>query len=270
MEFDHVRYDLADGIAEIAIDRPEVLNAFDETTIEELIVAIETALDDDAAYVVLLTGTGRAFCAGADLTVADDRNREFESVESSVEARREYMDYAENVVDVVRLLHTGEKPTLAAVNGPALGAGSDFALACDLRVMAEDGVLREQFVNLGFVAADGGGWLLPRLVGDAKATEYLLTGRDIPAEEAVDVGLAVEVAPSEEMLEVARELAAEIRDKPALGVRYTKALIRRDSSFEEYVTDGLAYQWEARNDPEQAEAVAAFVEDSEPLFDREY
>ena len=226
------------------------MNAFDEATVQELIVAIETALADDAAYAILLTGAGEAFCAGADLSVAAERNRAFAAGDRSVVAKREYLEYAEDVVEVVRLLYSGPKPTVGAVNGPAIGAGSDFALACDLRVMSETAVLREQFVNLGFVAADGGGWLLPRLVGEAKAKEYLLTGRDIIPTAADDMGLVVGVVEAGDALPTARDLAREPRDKPATAMRYTKELIGTGQSFEEYVTAGLERQWEARQDPE--------------------
>lgn len=267
---EYIDYEVSDGIAEIVLDRPEVMNAFNETMLRDLNVALEDAMADDGAYVVILTGAGDGFCSGGDMQSAGERNAEIQDQESPSRAKREYIEYADRAVQVVRMLRQGAKPTIAAVNGPAIGAGCDFALGCDLRVISEDAIMREQFVNVGMAPADGGGYLLPKLVGESKAREYILTGRDITAADAEELGLVVDVVEPGTALSVARDLAAEIRDKPAFGVRTAKSLIGTHRSFEEYVTEGLERQWEARNDPEQAEAVQAFVEGREPEYDRNY
>ncbi|MFC7009803.1 enoyl-CoA hydratase/isomerase family protein [Halalkalicoccus salilacus] len=173
------------------------------------------------------------------------------------------------VQNVVRLLYFGSKPTIAAVNGPAVGAGCDFALACDLRVMDDDAFLREQFVNIGLVPGDGGAWLLLRLVGESKAKELLLTGRDIKAGEALDIGLLSSIAEgNESAIDLARHLANEIRDKPALAIQNTKRLIDTSQGFEKYARAALNTQWECINDPEHTEAVDALIEERDPRFDR--
>ncbi|MFT4947079.1 MAG: enoyl-CoA hydratase/carnithine racemase, partial [Natronomonas sp.] len=223
MDYEDIRYDTTEGVATVTIDRPEVRNAFTERTITELNDAIDRFQDDDGVYVAILTGSEGSFCAGADVSTMPDWS------EKGPDA---YGEFLSDVQDVVSGLRGSAKPTIAAVGGPAIGAGCDFALACDLRVVGADAVLREGFVGVGLVPGDGGAWLLPRLIGEAKAREYLLTGRDITPERAVELGLAVEKA--DDSLAAARALAEELLDLPALAVQHTNRLIDPEQSFEEY------------------------------------
>jgi enoyl-CoA hydratase/carnithine racemase len=255
--YEDVTYDTADGIARIVIDRPTVHNAFTRRTIDELNDAIRTATGDDDVYVLVLTGADGSFCAGADVDSMPDWSDQTEA---------EYAAYLREVQNVVRQLRTTPKPVVGAVEGPAIGAGCDFALVCDLRVVGPSTVLREGFVRVGLVPGDGGGWLLPRLVGEAKAKKYLLTGKDIDAEAAVDIGLATEVA--DEPMDEALALAARMRDLPAVAVRRTKQLTDPALSFEEYCARAVEYQWECVNDPEHEEAIAAFADGRDPEYDR--
>jgi len=254
----HVRYGTEAGIATITIDRPSVYNAFTERTVLELNAAIREAEADDGVYAAVLTGAGDGFCAGADVTAMPDWGEG---------SREEYGAFLWTVQQVVANLRRAATPTVAAVNGPAIGAGCDFALACDLRVMGEDALLREGFVDVGLVPGDGGAWLLPRLVGEATAREYLLTARDITPADAVEMGLAVETVA--DARSAARDLAAEIRDKPATAVQHTNRLVDPDRSFREHCERAIEYQWDCVTDDEHREAVAAFNEGREPEFDRE-
>lgn len=258
---DHLEYTVVDGRAEIVLDRPEVLNAFNGRMLEELNAALYEAMNNSAVYAVLLTGNGRGFCSGADVSEMNGRDDR--------ETPSKYRAHLGKVQNVVRLLYTGSKPTVAAINGPAIGAGCDFALACDLRVASEKAVLREQFVNIGLVPGDGGGWLLPRLIGESKAKEYLLTGKDITPEAALEDGLVVDVVQNGEALPAARELAGDLVSKPRCGVRGTKSLVDASQSFEEYAQAAFERQWECVNDPEHTEAVAAMHEGREPDFGRD-
>ncbi|WP_226010954.1 enoyl-CoA hydratase/isomerase family protein [Halomicrobium salinisoli] len=258
-DYEDVRYEVSDGIATITMDRPDVYNAFTRETVLELNDAVRTARDDDGVYAVVLTGAGDGFCAGADTTEMPDWDRQ---------SPEEYGAFLWLIQQLVANLRGMATPSIAAVNGPAIGAGCDFALACDLRVTGPEGIMREGFVNVGLVPGDGGAWLLPRLIGESKAREYLLTGRDIDPEEAVDIGLAVETA--DDAVAAARDLAIEIRDKPATAVRRTNALVDPEMGFDEYCRLAAEYQWECVTDPEHKEAVAAFNEGREPAFDREY
>lgn len=257
--YEQIRYEAEDGIATITIDRPDVYNAFTPTTLGELNDALRRVVADESVYVIVLTGAGDAFCSGADVNEMPDW---------SDMTKEGYAGFLWSVQNVVRQLRSMPEPTIAAVNGPAIGAGCDFTLACDLRVLSEDAILREGFVRVGLVPGDGGAWLLPRLVGESKAREYLLTGMDIDADEAIDVGLAVDAV--EDSFERAQALAEEILALPATAVRNTNRLVDPTASFEDYCERAIEYQWECINDPEHDEAIAAFNEDREPEFDREY
>jgi enoyl-CoA hydratase/carnithine racemase len=257
--YDDVAYETDDGIATITIDRPDVYNAFTQETILELNEAIRRAREDDGVYAIVLTGAGDGFCAGADVSGMPDW------AEMHME---EYAGFLWAVQNVVRQLREAATPSVAAVNGPAVGAGCDFALACDVRIVGPEASLREGFVNVGLVPGDGGAWLLPQLVGEAKAKEYLLTGREITPGDAVEMGLAVEEA--DDALAGAREFAGEMRDLPAQAVRHTNRLVDPEQSFEEYCERAIAYQWDCVNDSEHAEAIAAFDEGREPEYDRDY
>lgn len=256
-QYDDIQYEVDAGLATITINRPDVYNAFTRTTVLELNEALRTVANDDSVYALILTGAGDGFCAGADTTAMPDWDDQ---------TPVEYGAYLWQIQRIVRSLRGLSKPSIAAVNGPAIGAGCDFALACDLRVVGPESVLREGFVNIGLVPGDGGGWLLPRLVGEAKAKEYLLTGRDITPETAVDMGLAVTEA--DDALQKAEDLAAEIIAKPAIAVQRTNDLIDPEMGFEEYCQLAAKYQWDCVTDTEHQEAVQAFNEGRDPDFDR--
>lgn len=255
--YEDISYDVADGIARIVIDRPAVHNAFTAGTIRELNDAIREATTDEDVYVIVLTGAEGSFCAGADVGSMPDW---------ADQARPEYAAFLWEVQDVVQQLRTTAKPVVGAISGPAIGAGCDFALACDIRVVGPDATLREGFVRVGLVPGDGGGWLLPRLIGEAKAKEYLLTGKDMSATDAVELGLATEV--SDDPMETALELATDLRDLPKVALRRTKQLTNPKLTFEEYRERAITHQWECVTDPEHQEAVRAFAEGRSPDYDR--
>lgn len=259
--FDNIAYQIVEGRAEITLDRPEVLNAVDGHTLTELNEALIAAHDDPDAYVIVLTGRGRGFCSGGDLSggYGDTSDGKF--------AHRQHLMKAQHVT---RLLRTGPKPVVAAVNGPAVGSGCDFALAADLRVLSEEAFLREQFIDIGLIPGSGGAYLLTQLVGESKAREYVLTGRDITPEAAMEMGLAVEVVSPDETLEAARELANEVRDKPVAAARNAKALFDVQQSYDDHAEAALEFLWECINHSDQDEAVASVAENREPAFDRPY
>lgn len=256
-DYEDVEYSVEDGIANIEIDRPEVYNAFRDVTIAELNDVLRSALGDDDVYAIVLSGAGDGFCAGADVSGMPDW---------SEQTKEDYAAFLWRIQNVVRKLRFGSKPTAAVVDGPAIGAGCDFALACDVRYAGPDGLFREGFVRVGLIPGDGGAWLLPRLVGDSRARELLLTGSDVDAETAADIGLASSV--TEDPMTEALEFAAQVRDLPAVAVQRSKDLANVDGSFEDYCERATEYQWECVNDPEHDEAVAAFNENREPEYDR--
>lgn len=234
--FDKIAYAVTDGRAEILLDRPDVLNAYDDEMLRELDSALERATADDAVRVVVLSGRGRAFCSGVDLEAADEHAR----------TRRTFEEHRARVDSVYRRLHGGTTPTVAAINGPAIGAGFGFALSCDLRVIAADASLRDHHLNVGLAPSVAAGWLLPRLVGASKAREFVLLSEEISAAEAADCGLVREVTEPGETMTAARDVADALREKPATAVRGALDLLNADGSFEDAVRSAAEWQWACR------------------------
>jgi enoyl-CoA hydratase/carnithine racemase len=178
-------------------------------------------------------------------------------------------EYLWRDLNACRLLWEGEKPSIAAINGPAVGGGFDFLLACDIRVMNEETFIRDGHTKVGMVPVFGG-HLLPELVGLSKAKEILLSGDDVTAQEAFDMGLVAETAAEDSVMEVARKWANKLRDRPRTSMQHTKALIGTQDSLDEALNTGYEYRWECVQDPERDEAIDAFLEKRNPNFDREY
>lgn len=258
MTYEDLRYETNGGTATVTIDRPDVRNAFRERTVTELNGALARADDDESVYAIVVTGSEGAFCAGADVAEMPDWTDMGEEA---------YGEFIASVQAVVKKLRTNPTPTIAAVGGPAVGAGCDFALACDVRTAGPDALFSEGFVNVGLVPGDGGAWLLPRLIGEGPARELLLTGRNVDADRAAELGLVSEVV--DDPLAAARDVAGEIRRNPRLAVERTKALLSGNESFADHCEDAIDYQWECVNDPEHEEAVAAFRERRDPEYDRD-
>lgn len=262
-DFQSITYEVRDGIAEVAISRPDVLNAFNAQVIEELVEALDEAERSERVYSIVLTGEGRAFCAGVDtdevLAPAGERDRLFNVVRLT------------KVRQVVDRLYNGTKPTIAAINGPAVGGGVSFALACDFRIMDENAYLRDQHANLGIPPGPAELWLLPRLIGESRAKEFVYTSRDITPDEAREWGLVIEVSEAGRAMDDALSLAADLRDKPALGMRGTKQLFDSNfASMEEASAASMERHIECLGDAEHREALAAVRDGREPDFERVY
>lgn len=254
---DPVSFETSGGIATITLDRPESYNAITPGLLDALNGRLRDARDDDAVYAILLAAAGEGFCAGIDM----------DEVPGWAElTREEYAAFLRNYQHCVRQLRASDVPTVAAIDGPAVGGGCGLALACDLRYVSSKAFLRPNFTRLGIVPVDGSAWLLADAIGEHRARQYLLPGDDIDAETLVDLGLAVELvdAPAD----AAREFAAELVARPAGAVRRTNDLVGFDGDLEAYFSAAIEAQWESLQDPEHAEAVAALQADREPVFDR--
>jgi len=191
-----------DSVATITLNRPDKLNAFTGTMREDLLAALRTCEDDASVRVVVLTGAGRAFCAGGDVEYMSglQKNGDVVSFRKLLDAGR----------DVILKIATLPKPVIASINGVAAGAGCNLALACDYRIAAEGAKLSESFVKIGLHPDWGGTWILPRLVGRSRALEILMTGRAVDATEALAIGMVDRVAAdlAAETEKLARTLAA--------------------------------------------------------------
>ena len=243
------------AVLTITLNRPDVLNAFDDAMHRALAAALGDARATDVRAVVL-TGAGRGFCVGQDL-------REFREAPGDIGARLRG-SYHPNVLALRAL----EKPVLAAVNGAAAGAGLSFACACDLRLAADSASFVPAFINVGLVPDSGWTYFVTRILGPARAFEWLTSGRRLSAVEAHAWGLVSEVVEAQQLAARAAELAAELAALPTRGIAMTKQLIDQasSSSLEEQLEREADLQARATQTEDFREGVAAFLEKRAPRF----
>ena len=203
-----------DGITVITLNRPDRLNAFNRQMIAEWAEALGRADADPATRVILITGAGRAFCAGGDVGEMEEL-----AVADNV-SRKDYLWRGVHRIPMV--MSRMEKPVIAVVNGTARGAGLDMALYCDMRLAAESATFAESYIHMGLMSGDGGSYLLPRLIGVANSFDLLWTGRLIDAQEALRMGLVNRVVADTQLAEQALELARQIARQPQQAIRLTK------------------------------------------------
>jgi enoyl-CoA hydratase/carnithine racemase len=201
---------VADAVATITLNRPDKLNAFTGTMREDLLDALRACERDESVRVVVLTGAGRAFCAGGDVEYMATLQQT-----NDVESFRKLLDAGR---DIVLQLASMPKPVIASVNGVAAGAGCNLALACDFRIASETAKLSESFVKIGLHPDWGGTWLLPRLVGRSRAFELLASGRMVEASEAVAIGMVDRVVPAAELAGETAKLAQSFAVSSPLAV----------------------------------------------------
>lgn len=214
MDYKHILYESDGGAVTITINRPERRNALNQDTVHELISALARVNTDPAARVLVITGAGDAFCAGADLKDAPEMDPQV-----AHEIVRLYLDYVVAIRGV-------EIPVIARINGDAVGGGCCTALACDIRIASERARLGFPFVNIGISGADmGATYLLPRLIGYGRAAELLLTGDLIPAREAQAMGLVNRSVPDEDLDAAVESLVSRLASGPPLGLRSTKVAL---------------------------------------------
>ena len=251
MELANLRYEVTDGIATITVDRPKVLNALNTETLRELDAVLAEAGSDDAVRVLILTGAGeKAFVAGADI-------RELNEL-SSLEAAR----HAAMGQSVFNRLERLGKPSIAAINGFALGGGLELAMACTLRLAADTARMGLPEITLGVIPGFAGTQRLPRLVGQGRALEMVLTGGMVKADRAEAMGLVNEVVEAGALLDRARELAAQLAGFSAATLGLAEATVRQgmEMAFDEAVAFEAAQFGVAFATEDAREGMAAFVE----------
>lgn len=261
---DPVRFENDDGIVTLTINRPETRNPIsDPDMIEALLEALERIDSDVSVRVAILTGVGTSFSSGGNLKTMGEHGGINDSLPA--QTRRNYKFGIQRLPLAFEAL---EVPVIAAVNGPAIGAGCDLACMCDLRIAAQSAIFAESFVKAGIVPGDGGAWLLPRVVGFSKACEMSLTGDPITAAEALACGLVSQVVPDEELLSHARKLAQRIAANPPHAVRMTKRLLRegRNASLNALLEMSAAMQALAHATGDHKEAVSALLGKRRPTF----
>jgi 2-(1,2-epoxy-1,2-dihydrophenyl)acetyl-CoA isomerase len=249
----HVRVQVHDGVGLIQLNRPEKMNAIGSVTRKQLGDAIKQVERDDSVRVVVLTGSGRAFCSGADVTeMGDGAMRTPENVGNIL--RNEYMP-------MLTRLRTMPKPVIAAMNGPAVGIGASFALACDIRIATPEAYLLEAFVNIGLAPDGGVSWLLPRLAGTGVAYEMFFTGKPLQAADAYRLGIINRLVAADRLEAEVRELASQLAAQPRQAMAAAKRAVNHalESSFEEAL-EFESYLQEAQvATTEYVEGVQAFL-----------
>lgn len=260
-----VLYERRGRIGIATLNRPETRNAiltFEDC--ERLVRVLREAEADPGVSVLILTGAGKCFCAGGDLKGMRDRNG-IGPLATPADTRA---NYRRGVQQIPLTLANLEVPTIAAINGHAIGLGCDLAALCDLKVASEKAKFAASFVKMGIVPGDGGAWVLPRAVGPANAAEMILTGDPYTASEARAMGLVNRVVEPEKVLEAALALAERIAVNPPRTVRLSKRLLveARHARLPDMLELSAAYQALAHETADHREALEAFFEERQPAF----
>lgn len=252
-----IQVDMHGGTATITLKRPEVFNSFNRDTA----LAFQAALDDcqqrQEVRCVVITGEGKAFCAGQDLQeVTDPQGPELTSI---------VRDHYNPIIEKIRAL---EKPVIAAVNGVAAGAGANIALACDIVVACQSASFIQAFSKIGLIPDSGGTFFLPRLIGFQRASAYMMLGDKIDAAKAEEIGMIYKMVPDTDFAEEVKRLAAKLADMPTTGLAYTKKALNRsmynDLSSQLALEEQL--QSKAGGTHDYKEGVTAFLEKRKPTF----
>lgn len=252
------------GVVTITMNRPDERNALsDDSQFQEFVDLCDRLNRDLSVRVAILTGAGKSFCAGGNVKKMRQVAREGDDPPFDIRAR-----YKHGIQRVPLALYELEVPTIAAVNGHAIGAGCDLACMCDIRIAAEEASFAESFVKLGIIPGDGGAWLLPRAVGMSNACRMAFTGDRIDAAEALAMGLVSEVVPGARLMDAAMEIAGRIAANPPTALRLTKRLLRESQHvrLDTLLEMSAAFQALSHLSEDHGEAMDAFFEKRTPEF----
>src|SRR5690554_432493 len=252
------------NVAVVRMNSPETHNALTtESQINEIVDLCAEVKADKSIRAMVLTGTGKAFCAGGN--IKDMQKRQGIFAGSPYELRDVYRN---GIQKIPLCLYELDIPTIAAINGHAIGAGLDLACMCDIRIASDRANMAASFIKLGIVPADGGAWLLSRTIGGPKALEMMLTGDMIDAQRALELGLVNRVVPHDTLLEEAHAMARRIAAHPPRSLRLTKRLLRESerATLASSLELAAAYQALAHHTKDHDEAVNTFIEKRAPVF----
>jgi enoyl-CoA hydratase/carnithine racemase len=253
MTYQFLQFEKHHAVGILRFNRPERLNAFDGAMMQEVPVALRELLEDESVRVVILTGNGKGFCAGADV------NFLMELAATKDIARGNML--VSTGSEITEMIHAAEKPVIAAINGPVAGGGAGIALSCDIRIMAQSAGIGFTFIRIGLHPDLSCTYFLPRLVGPAKAAELFMTGEMISADEALRLGMVNHVVPDGELMPAALKFAATIAEKSPLALRLLKKGLHQ--TFEQPLDAMLKYEIYAQSlcfdSKEAVEALQKFL-----------
>ncbi len=251
---------IENGIATLTFNRPERLNALSTPIMQGLLDGLPRLAGNPAVKVVVLTGAGRAFCAGGDVKSMAEGGEQRTAAEAAAHLRSR--------MEVSRILHELPKPTIAMINGPAAGAGLALALACDLRIAGTSARLVTAFVKVRFSGDFGGSYFLTRLVGTARARELYFTGRPVAADEALTLGLVNRVVPDDQLHDATMELARSLAQGPQIALSLMKRNMNcaENAGLAELLDLEAVHQVQTGRTEDHREAAKAFVEKRAPIF----
>lgn len=251
-------------VAVLTFQRDDVRNALTGThLIDDIVDTVQWANNFEEVSALIITGAGAAFSAGGNIKEIKEKAGIFSGPALAIQDQ-----YRRGIQRIPMALHQAEIPVIAAVNGPAIGAGFDLACMCDLRLGSSKTLFGESYINLGIIPGAGGAWILQRLIGYQRAVELTLTGRLINAEEALQLGLLLKVFEPEDLLPKALALAGEIADKPPLTVRLTKRLLKiaQREELRDFLDLSACFQGMVHHTEDHMEAITAFLEKKKPIY----
>ena len=265
MSYQTIILEKKDHVARLTLNRPDSLNALNRRMFAELNSALEDVAGDREMRTLVLTGAGRAFCASADIK---EERQEGDRLLGYMEPNEIYQFIRSGPQGITLKLHRMEIPTIAMVNGLAIGDGFDFVLACDIRIGCERSRFMNAFLQMGLVSNTGATWLYPRAMGVNQALELLYTGDWLEAEDALRLGVLNRLVPSEDLPEETMALAAKIAGKSPVANRLVKGMVYRGlgQSLEEHLPEAAHAEVLSLASEDHREALAAFLEGREPRF----
>nr|WP_035496736.1 enoyl-CoA hydratase-related protein [Citrifermentans bremense] len=255
---------LEDRVAVLTFQRDDVRNALTGTALtEDIITTVNWVNSEDRISVLVLTGAGSAFSSGGNVKEMQSQSGTFEGSPVQVQDK-----YRRGIQQIPLVLHKAEIPVIAAVNGPAIGAGFDLANMCDIRLASTRAKVGETFINLGITPGDGGAWFMQRLMGYQRAAELTFTGRVVEAAEALALGIFLEVLEPEELMPRTMELARQIASKPPVTLRLTKRMMKlaQRSDLPDFLDLCACFQSLAHHTDDHIEAVNAFLDKRDPHY----
>jgi enoyl-CoA hydratase/carnithine racemase len=257
MDFKEIVFKVEKGIAVITLNRPDIRNAISGIEIiRELEEACKIVNQDITIKVMILTAADPAFSSGGNIKDMAEKKGMFAGSPAEV-----MESYRRNIQRIPLAIHHVEAPTIAAVNGPAVGAGCDLALMCDMRVASEKATFGETFINIGLIPGDGGAYFLPRIVGMAHACELSFTGEIINADHALKIGLVNKMVSHEKLMETTQKIAEKIASKPSSALRMTKRLLYMGQKHDlnQLLEQSAAYQALCHHSMEHQQALSALL-----------